>query len=315
MDVFEAVAEPSRRALLDALIDGERTAGELVATLPGLTQPTVSRHLRVLREVGLVEVRPDAQRRIYALRADGLVAIDEWIDRYRRYWADHLDALERHLERKHKETTMTERDGRLTVDGDRAVLNFERRLPFPIEVVWSAITDPDERAQWFGETTIDAREGGTIEMVATGPPLPPERKRMTGRILVWDPPHCPRTRMEAADRRGRRRALRTAPPTATARCCASPTAGSACATRAGSSAARSLPRPLEAYLTGDALPDWTSAPPEVNQSTERKRTRMTHNGSDIAAPALAIAYHSGFGHTAALADAVADGRHARQAPT
>jgi DNA-binding transcriptional ArsR family regulator len=64
MDVFEAVAEPSRRALLDALLDGERTAGELVETLPGLTQPTVSRHLRVLREVGLVEVRPDAQRRI-----------------------------------------------------------------------------------------------------------------------------------------------------------------------------------------------------------------------------------------------------------
>ena len=84
-------------------IDGERTAGELVATLPELTQPTVSRHLRVLREVGLVEVRPDAQRRIYALRADGLVAIDEWIDRYRRYWADHLDALERHLEAQHRE--------------------------------------------------------------------------------------------------------------------------------------------------------------------------------------------------------------------
>ena len=84
---------------------------------------------------------------------------------------------------------MTEREGRLTIDGDRAVLNFERRLPFPIEVVWLAITDPDERGQWFGETTIDAREGGTIEMVATGPPLPPQRKRMTGRILVWDPPH------------------------------------------------------------------------------------------------------------------------------
>jgi DNA-binding transcriptional ArsR family regulator len=98
VDIFEAVAEPSRRALLDALTAGERTAGELVATLPGLTQPTVSRHLRVLREVGLVEVRPDAQRRIYALRADGLVQIDHWIERYRRFWTDHLDALERHLE-------------------------------------------------------------------------------------------------------------------------------------------------------------------------------------------------------------------------
>ena len=104
MDVFEAVAEPSRRALLDALTDGERTAGELVATLPGLTQPTVSRHLRVLREVGLVEVRPDAQRRIYALRADGLVEIGAWIDRYRRFWAGHLDDLEAHLRRRARES-------------------------------------------------------------------------------------------------------------------------------------------------------------------------------------------------------------------
>ncbi|MEV3904712.1 metalloregulator ArsR/SmtB family transcription factor [Mycobacterium sp. NPDC050551] len=101
MDVFEAVAEPNRRALLDVLTDGERTAGDLVATLPGLTQPTVSRHLRVLREVGLVEVRPDAQRRIYALRADGLVAVDQWIERYRHFWAGHLDALEQHLRTTH----------------------------------------------------------------------------------------------------------------------------------------------------------------------------------------------------------------------
>ena len=98
VDVFEAVAEPNRRVLLDALAGGERTAGELVATLPGLTQPTVSRHLRVLREVGLVEVRPDAQRRIYALCADGLVEMDRWLDRYRHYWTDHLDALTRHLD-------------------------------------------------------------------------------------------------------------------------------------------------------------------------------------------------------------------------
>lgn len=104
MDVFEAIAEPSRRALLEALLDGDRTAGELVATLPELTQPTVSRHLKVLREVGLVEVRPDAQRRIYALRTDGLMQIDAWIDRYRRYWTNHLDALERHLKTTHQES-------------------------------------------------------------------------------------------------------------------------------------------------------------------------------------------------------------------
>jgi DNA-binding transcriptional ArsR family regulator len=98
MDVFEAVAEPSRRTLLDALRHGERTAGELVDTLPELTQPTVSRHLRVLREVGLVEVRSDAQRRIYALRADGLVEMDTWIESYRHFWSGHLDALEDHLQ-------------------------------------------------------------------------------------------------------------------------------------------------------------------------------------------------------------------------
>ena len=96
--MFEAVAEPNRRALLDLLAEGERPAGDLVAGLPGLTQPAVSRHLRILREVGLVEVRPDGQRRIYALRAGGLVEIDSWISRYRRYWLRHLDALEMHLE-------------------------------------------------------------------------------------------------------------------------------------------------------------------------------------------------------------------------
>lgn len=101
MDVFEAVAEPSRRMLLDLLADGERSAGELVATLPELTQPAVSRHLRVLREAGLVEVRPEGQRRIYALRADGLIEIDAWIGRYRRFWARHLDALEKHLATTH----------------------------------------------------------------------------------------------------------------------------------------------------------------------------------------------------------------------
>ncbi|WP_433338609.1 ArsR/SmtB family transcription factor [Spirillospora sp. CA-294931] len=109
MDVFEAVAEPSRRVLLDALAQGERSAGELAATLPRLTQPAVSRHLRVLREVGLVDVRTDAQRRMYALRAEGLVEIDRWIGRYRRYWARHLDALEEHLA---ESRPVTEEDNR-----------------------------------------------------------------------------------------------------------------------------------------------------------------------------------------------------------
>jgi hypothetical protein len=72
--------------------------------------------------------------------------------------------------------------GRLTVEGDRAALHFERHLPFPVERVWSAITDPRHRDRWMGKTLIEPREGGSIETVATGPTLPPDLKRMTGWI-------------------------------------------------------------------------------------------------------------------------------------
>lgn len=84
---------------------------------------------------------------------------------------------------------MTGRDGRLTIEGDHAVLTFDRWLPYAIESVWSAITDPAERRQWMGETTIDARVGGEIEMVPCDPPIEVDNKRMTGLITVWDPPH------------------------------------------------------------------------------------------------------------------------------
>lgn len=97
MDVFTALADPTRRGMLDLLTDGERPAGDLVAAFPALTQPAISRHLRVLREVGLVDVRVDAQRRIYALRPDRLSEVDAWLDRYRRHWARHLDAIDNHL--------------------------------------------------------------------------------------------------------------------------------------------------------------------------------------------------------------------------
>ncbi|TVY01670.1 SRPBCC family protein [Mycolicibacterium porcinum] len=83
---------------------------------------------------------------------------------------------------------MTSREGKLTVEGDRAALNFERRLPYSVDAVWAAITDPAQRNQWMGQTTIDAREGGSIEMVPHSPPIPPQQKKMTGRIRVWDPP-------------------------------------------------------------------------------------------------------------------------------
>lgn len=94
---FEVLAEPRRREILDLLRDGERLVGDLVDQLT-LTQPTVSKHLKVLKGAGLVDVRHDAQRRWYRLRPGPLAEIDEWLAPYRRMWTSSLDALEQHLE-------------------------------------------------------------------------------------------------------------------------------------------------------------------------------------------------------------------------
>jgi DNA-binding transcriptional ArsR family regulator len=94
---FAVLAEPTRREILDLLRDGERPVGHLVDRL-ALTQPTVSKHLRVLRDAGLVEVRADAQRRLYRVRPEPLAEIDAWLAPYRRMWSRSFDRLERHLE-------------------------------------------------------------------------------------------------------------------------------------------------------------------------------------------------------------------------
>jgi DNA-binding transcriptional ArsR family regulator len=96
---FEVVAEPARREILDLLIDGPRPVGELVAET-GLSQPNTSRHLRILREAGLVAARPDGQRRLYELRPEALAELERWLTPYRRLWRGSLDALERHLNEK-----------------------------------------------------------------------------------------------------------------------------------------------------------------------------------------------------------------------
>jgi len=95
---FAALAEPNRRAILGLLLSAERSVGELEDELD-LPQPSVSKHLRVLRDAGFVEARVDAQRRVYRLRPEPLMEVDEWLAPFRRYWAPHLDALERHLDR------------------------------------------------------------------------------------------------------------------------------------------------------------------------------------------------------------------------
>ena len=96
--VFEIVAEPNRRAILTLLLSSEQSVGELERSL-GMAQPTVSKHLRVLRDAGFVESTVDAQRRLYRLRPEPMQQIDEWLEQFRRYWAAHVDALERHLDR------------------------------------------------------------------------------------------------------------------------------------------------------------------------------------------------------------------------
>lgn len=93
------LAEPNRRAILDLLRDGERPVGDLVEGL-ALSQPSVSKHLRVLRDAGVVVARTDAQRRLYRIRPEPLAELDEWLAGYRRLWEGSLDRLERHLDRR-----------------------------------------------------------------------------------------------------------------------------------------------------------------------------------------------------------------------
>lgn len=94
---FAVVAEPNRRAILSLLLSSERTVGEIEQKLR-LSQPSVSKHLRVLRDAGFVESRTAAQQRVYRLRPEPLMELDEWLAPFRKFWSKHLDALERHLD-------------------------------------------------------------------------------------------------------------------------------------------------------------------------------------------------------------------------
>jgi DNA-binding transcriptional ArsR family regulator len=96
--VFEIIAEPSRRAMLGLLVSSQLSVGEIEREL-GLPQPTVSKHLRVLREAGFVESTVDAQRRLYRLKPEPLQEVDAWLAPFRQLWSAHVDALERHLDR------------------------------------------------------------------------------------------------------------------------------------------------------------------------------------------------------------------------
>ena len=106
--VFEIIAEPNRRAILSLLASSEQSVGEIERSLR-MTQPTVSKHLRVLREAGFVESTVDAQRRLYKLRPEPLRELDLWLAQFRRFWSKHVDALERHLDRMEEEAATRRR--------------------------------------------------------------------------------------------------------------------------------------------------------------------------------------------------------------
>src|SRR5665213_1438234 len=95
---FGIIAEPNRRAILGLLASSEQSVGEIEQQLR-MPQPSVSKHLRVLREAGFVEARIDAQRRVYRIRPEPLIELDSWLAQFRRFWSAHVDALERHLDR------------------------------------------------------------------------------------------------------------------------------------------------------------------------------------------------------------------------
>jgi DNA-binding transcriptional ArsR family regulator len=101
LTALQVLAEPRRLAILELLRDGERPVGDLVDEL-GTSQPAVSKHLRVLKDAGLVEARVDAQRRLYRIRPEPLADLDEWLASYRQLWTTHLDRLEDHLDRRRK---------------------------------------------------------------------------------------------------------------------------------------------------------------------------------------------------------------------
>ena len=108
---FAIIAEPNRRAILSLLAASEQSVGEIETRLK-MPQTSVSKHLRVLRDAGLVDVRADAQRRLYRLRPDPLVELDDWLAPFRRFWTAHVDALERHLDRMEQEQAAAPKKGK-----------------------------------------------------------------------------------------------------------------------------------------------------------------------------------------------------------
>src|SRR6185503_14818751 len=151
---FEVIAEPNRRAILSLLVSSQQSVGEIERQLR-MPQPTVSKHLRVLREAGFVESTVDAQRRLYRLKPEPFGEVEAWLAPFRRFWSAHLDALERHQEDKEKKVTHLEqydpgpaRGAHVEKDDEKWTLVLVRELRHSPEKVWQALTDPAQLREW-----------------------------------------------------------------------------------------------------------------------------------------------------------------------
>ena len=201
-DVFNAIAEAHRREILDALIAGEKAVGAIVNDL-SLSQPQVSKHLRVLSEVGLVRCRAQGRRRLYRLEPARLRPLHEWLAKYEQTWNDRLDRMDDYLKE------LQQRQGESAVTPNRhgsAVVEFPSELEIvttrefdaPIDLVFDVLTKPEHVSKWFAPfedtmkvCTIDLRVGGGYHMVFV--------TRRRDRVLV--PRHLPGGRAADPDRR------------------------------------------------------------------------------------------------------------------
>ncbi len=183
---LHVLAEPRRVAILDLLRDGERPVGELVDGL-GVSQPAVSKHLRVLKDAGLVEARVDAQRRLYRIRPEPLADLDEWLAPYRRLWASAPRPTGSAPRRTEEDMT----DATLLMDRARPAVRLERHLPDPPATVWQALTQCEQLRAWFPSDVIV--DGGRWVVGARITfPFPPEviDMTLTGEVLEVDEPNA-----------------------------------------------------------------------------------------------------------------------------
>ena len=189
--MFEIIAEPNRRAILSLLVSSSSRL-ERSSVSFDMPQPTVSKHLRVLREAGFVESTVDAQRRLYRLKPEPLQEVDAWLAPFRRFWSAHVDALERHLDRmdqsdtnekEDKEKKMTDREqytpgpasgAQVRKDGEKWTLVLVRELRHSPEKVWQALTDPAHLREWapFDADGSLGTVGSTVKLTTVGAPTP-----------------------------------------------------------------------------------------------------------------------------------------------